>query len=635
MPSSKPILGVNDLQSQFPEIAAEAYGWDPSTVTKGSDIKKHWKCKEGHIYFSTVSHRTGNGRGCPYCSGNQILKGFNDLQTKFPDIAAEAYEWDPSTVTAGTGKKKDWKCIEGHLFTSVVSSRTSSGCGCPVCAGKQVLAGFNDLQTKFPDIAAEAYGWDPSTVTAATQQKKDWKCIEGHLYSSGVANRTGNGTGCPFCSGRQVLAGFDDLQTKFPDIAAEVYGWDPKTVTLGSEQKKDWKCIEGHIYSSTVNNRTGNGTGCPYCSGREVLVGFNDLQSKFPDIAAEAYEWDPSTVTAGTGKKKDWKCIEGHIYSSTVNSRIGNGTGCPYCSGNQVLKGFNDLQTKFPEIAAEAYEWDPSTVTIGTEIKKDWRCKVGHIYASTVSSRTVNRNGCPVCSGQQLLKGFNDLQTKFPDIAAEAYEWDPSTVTIGTEIKKDWRCKVGHIYASAVGSRTGRGTGCSVCSGQQLLKGFNDLRTKFPDIAAEAYEWDPSTVTAGTHKKKDWKCKEGHIYASQIANRTGNGTGCPICAESGFKPDKDAWFYLMERPGEQQLGVTNEPDIRLKRHEGNGWNLVECTKEPELGQKVLDTEKAFKQWLKKEIGLMEGTTENWSTTSMEVQSLAELKARSGIETDLF
>jgi hypothetical protein len=52
-------------------------------------------------------------------------------------------------------------------------------------------------------------------------------------------------------------------------------------------------------------------------------------------------------------------------------------------------------------------------------------------------------------------------------------------------------------------------------------------------------------------------------------------------------------------------------------------------------RKVLDTERAFKQWLKKEIGLMEGTTENWSTTKMEVQSLAELKERSGLETDLF
>ena len=53
------------------------------------------------------------------------------------------------------------------------------------------------------------------------------------------------------------------------------------------------------------------------------------------------------------------------------------------------------------------------------------------------------------------------------------------------------------------------------------------------------------------------------------------------------------------------------------------------------GKKVQETEALFKKWLKKEIGLMEGTTENWSTTSMEVQSLAELKERSGIETDLF
>jgi hypothetical protein len=30
-----------------------------------------------------------------------------------------------------------------------------------------------------------------------------------------------------------------------------------------------------------------------------------------------------------------------------------------------------------------------------------------------------------------------------------------------------------------------------------------------------------------------------------------------------------------------------------------------------------------------------GTHENWFTARMEVQSLAELKARSGVETDLF
>ena len=90
----------------------------------------------------------------------------------------------------------------------------------------------------------------------------------------------------------------------------------------------------------------------------------------------------------------------------------------------------------------------------------------------------------------------------------------------------------------------------------------------------------------------------------------------------------------MQRSGEQQLGITNELDVRRKTHERNGWTLLEHTG-PASGQKVLDIENAFKKWLKNEIGLMKGTTENWSTTSMEVQSLAELKAKSGIETDLF
>jgi len=164
--------------------------------------------------------------------------------------------------------------------------------------------------------------------------------------------------------------------------------------------------------------------------------------------------------------------------------------------------------------------------------------------------------------------------------------------------------------------------------------GVNDLQSQFPDIAAQAYEWDPSTVVAGTNKKKDWKCKEGHITSS-IVNRTRNGSGCPTCAETGFNPEKDAWFYLMQRPGEQQLGISNLLVDRLKTHERNCWTLLDHTIEGVSGKKVQEIEALFKKWLRKEIGLMEGTTDNWSTTKMEVHSLAELKARSGIETDLF
>ena len=119
-----------------------------------------------------------------------------------------------------------------------------------------------------------------------------------------------------------------------------------------------------------------------------------------------------------------------------------------------------------------------------------------------------------------------------------------------------------------------------------------------------------------------------------VCNRTNHGQGCPKCAKYGFNPDKDAWFYLMQRAGEQQFGITNDLPTRLRVHKRNGWVLLEKTG-PASGQRVLEIETTFKRWLKKNVGLVEGTTENWATTSMEVQSLAELKARSGIETDLF
>ena len=90
----------------------------------------------------------------------------------------------------------------------------------------------------------------------------------------------------------------------------------------------------------------------------------------------------------------------------------------------------------------------------------------------------------------------------------------------------------------------------------------------------------------------------------------------------------------MERVGEQQIGITNKLDQRIKQHERNGWTLIDQVG-PFDGRSVLRVETALKRWLKAEIGILEGTDENWETSEMEVRSLADLKVRSGIETDLF
>ena len=44
------------------------------------------------------------------------------------------------------------------------------------------------------------------------------------------------------------------------------FGFDPKTLTLGSDKKAWWICIEGHEWQASITTRT-KGHGCPYCSG--------------------------------------------------------------------------------------------------------------------------------------------------------------------------------------------------------------------------------------------------------------------------------------------------------------------------------------------------------------------------------
>ena len=81
-------------------------------------------------------------------------------------------------------------------------------------------------------------------------------------------------------------------------------------------------------------------------------------------------------------------------------------------------------------------------------------------------------------------------------------------------------------------------------------KGINDLATLYQEFAAEADGWDPSKVTTGSGKRMNWKCQKNHKWETTIVQRTFNGSGCTDCAESVYKRDKPAWFYLMKKEGE-------------------------------------------------------------------------------------
>ena len=196
------------------------------------------------------------------------------------------------------------------------------------------------------------------------------------------------------------------------------------------------------------------------------------------------------------------------------------------------------------------------------------------------------------------------------------------------------KCNRGLRWEATTYGRTTCKNKCPYCTSIKVWADFNDLATHFPEIAKEADGWDPCEFMPISNKRMPWICSEGHCWTTVIKDKTLGGNGCPYCAEYGFNPDKPAWFYLLQRKGEQQLGITNDFPRRMREHSLKGWEEVDKSG-PHAGKEVLCVENAFKNWLREIIGLVKDKKENWYTSKMEVHSLAELKEKSGIETSIF
>ena len=109
----------------------------------------------------------------------------------------------------------------------------------------------------------------------------------------------------------------------------------PKGVSSNSNKKIWWKCNHGHEWQATIANRN-YGTGCPICSNKRILIGYNDLKAMNPTVASE---WNhekngtlkPESVAPNSGRTVWWRCEQGHEWQARIAER-NKGHGCPQCA---------------------------------------------------------------------------------------------------------------------------------------------------------------------------------------------------------------------------------------------------------------------------------------------------------------
>lgn len=171
--------------------------------------------------FLIIGNSVKKGRtGCPVCAGKTVVPGINDLASQCPEAAAmwsDKNACSPSDVYVSSRTKALFKCPDCKqefktIIRSVVKAVKKDRTGCPICAGKIVVPGINDLATKYPKVAAM---WSnknacfPSEVSTGTIKKAWFKCPDCKrefeaTISSVVRSVRNDCTGCYDCNMRRA-----------------------------------------------------------------------------------------------------------------------------------------------------------------------------------------------------------------------------------------------------------------------------------------------------------------------------------------------------------------------------------------------------------------------------------------------
>lgn len=418
----KLLVGYNDLATINPDLALE---WHPSKnmdltpqdVMAGSNKKVWWSCSKcGNEWKAGICTRNAR-TGCPKCSVVKqtsipeqaiffyVKKFFPDAINRYKELFCNNLEVDvyiPSKSIAIEYDGIAWHYSERHYYNERLKYKLCKQYGIKLIRIRED-ADNSEMQTSDTLIFSEYRNRNYDAlnpviskvlhaleIDALVDIHRDLQEIEksslGNIYNQ-------------------------SLLVQNPELAKEWHptkngSLTPDSVFPSASVKVWWKGKCGHEWQNTINTRAA-GRGCPYCSSKKILIGFNDLESTNPELAKEWHptkneNLTPRDVTFGSNKLVWWKCEKNHEWKARVADRTRTKGNCPYCCNQRVLEGYNDLSTLNPSLASEWHpvkngKLTPKMVTLNSNKKAWWLCnKCGWEWQTKIGHRSSG-SGCPNC----------------------------------------------------------------------------------------------------------------------------------------------------------------------------------------------------------------------------------------------
>jgi hypothetical protein len=510
----------------------------------------------------------------------------------------------------------------------------------------------NPLAITHPDLVKElANPEDGLKYSYGSRAELLWKCLIDNTHKDYpfVLKRKVKlslPSKCPTCSGKPPK-GLDNMAFSHPELAKQLVNKeDGLKYSYGSAKILIWKCIvdsRHEDYPMAPQRRTRKKlSGCPVCSGQKVQAGCNDLGTTHPHLVPELLNpKEAELYSSGSTKELWWRCLKNpkhKNYPMAPHDITRKEDHCPICSSRSIiiLIGENDLATTHPILAQ--YLAEDSTkqeIAKGSTRVVRWKClkNKGHpewLKSANETNIGKSNNPCFPCS---------TISNTHPGLSLQLVDQTLATrLTAGSNESVEWKCLKNskHKNWPAVVSSRSRpnGPGCSVCSGQRIQRGCNDLATTHPKLVKHLVDTDDAySIGAGSGRLLMWQCdkSKAHQWPATVGNIR-KGTWCPSCSKSGFKQDKHASFYLIATDKDKsiiQYGISGDLSNRLTAHKANGFAKTPILTINGLGSDIYKLEKKLKRFLKleniyncnSEGNKFDGSTESYRAILFPIDSL--------------
>jgi hypothetical protein len=344
---------------------------------------------------------------------------------------------------------------------------------------------------------------------------------------------------------------------------------------INSEEKLEWQCQKGHIWTAAPRD-VKTGRWCRICANEErrgtieeikriaeerggkcLSDIYIDIKSKLLFACAEGHQWKarPAGIKQGSwcrkcvadklrgtledmrriakerggkclsdtyadgNKKLLWECAEGHRWEAIPKS-ITQGSWCKICLTNKQRGTLREMKILAEKRAGKCL----SNKYVNANTPLLWECSRGHQWWAPPRNIKNQGHWCHICGGTKTLTIDNMHM-----LAKERGGRCLSGSYVNNRVKLLWQCAEGHQWV-ATPNAISNGQWCPQCGVLKIANKRRDSIENMQSIAIQRGGKCISPVYIGSGTKLLWECRKGHQWWA-IPSSVKRGHWCPKCAK--------------------------------------------------------------------------------------------------------